>query len=377
MKSNGWIPLVDLKRQHIALEEELVGVVREILRQGAFVGGAHVEGFESEWADFCGTRHAVGTGSGSDALRFALLALGIGPGDEVVTVPFTFAATLETILQVGAQPVLVDVDPITCTMDASKLGQRITPRTRAVLPVHLYGHPADMDAIRACAGAHNLAVIEDAAQAHGAVYRDRRAGSLGLVAAFSFYPAKNLGACGEAGAVTTDDAVIAQRVRMLREHGQMEKNEHMVPGFNGKLDAIQAAILRVKLKRLTGWNESRRMIARLYNEGLADIPEIALPHEEPHAASAFHLYVIRTRRRDELRDKLKERGIATGVHYPHPVHLQRSFAFLGHSQGSFPVSEMLADQVLSLPLYPELEPDSVRYICEQIRSIFVSSRSKN
>jgi dTDP-3-amino-3,4,6-trideoxy-alpha-D-glucose transaminase len=298
-----------------------------------------------------------------------LIAAGIKAGDEVITVPFTFAATLEAIIQTGARPVLVDIEPTTGTLDPSRLEAAVTGRTRAVLPVHLYGHPADMDAIHEVAARHDLLVFEDAAQAHGASYKGRPAGSLAAAAAFSFYPAKNLGACGEAGAVTSNDPDIAQRIRMLRDHGQAEKNRHEILGYNGKLDAIQAAVLRIKLSRLREWNEARRRLVDSYLEGLSGIRGLVLPTEAPWARSSWHLYVVRTRRREELRQELGRRGIGCAVHYTHAVHTQRSFGFLGYKPGDFQVSEAWARGVLSLPLYPELEPDQVRFVCAQVREI--------
>lgn len=363
------IPLLDLSVQHSMLADEILTVIREIVLESRFVGGSDIESFEREWAEFCGARFAVGVGSGTDALRFALIAAGVGKGDEVLTVPFTFVATVEAILQAGAKPVLVDVDPVTCTMDPFKLQQNLTPRSKAVIPVHLYGHPADMEAIGQIAEAHQLLVIEDAAQAHGANFKGRKAGALGHAAAFSFYPSKNLGACGEAGAVTTDDPVLAQKARLLRDHGQSAKNSHEIEGYNGRLDRIQAAILRIKLRRLSQWNESRRQLASLYDKYLSGLPDLVLPREAPSCRGVYHLYVVRTSRRQELKDKLQQRGIGTGVHYPEPVHLQKAFQGLGYASGSFPISELLAKEVLSLPLYPELDPDSVRFVCAQIRSI--------
>jgi dTDP-4-amino-4,6-dideoxygalactose transaminase len=361
--------VIDLKKQHLQLSGEIMAAVQEIVCDAAFVGGPQVRAFESEWAAFCGTQDAVGVASGTDAIRVMLIASGIRPGDEVVTAPFTFAATLEAVIQAGARPVLVDIDPESGTLDPSKLEEAVTSRTRAILPVHLYGHPADMDLILEIAARHGLLVFEDAAQAHGATYKGRKAGSLARAAAFSFYPAKNLGACGEAGAVTTDDPEIAQHIRMLRDHGQAVKNLHDFQGYNGKLDAIQAAVLRIKLRRLTPWNKTRSDLAALYSELLRDIPGLALPCEAASVRSAWHLYVIRSPRREELREKLAQRGIATAVHYPHPVHAQKSFAFLGYQAGDFPVSETWAREVLSVPLYPELEPAQVRFICRQIREI--------
>ena len=363
------IPQVDLKPQHALLADEILAAAREILQESSFIGGRHLEAFEREWAHYCGTREAVGVSSGTDALLLALLAAGVGPGDEVVTVPFTFAATVEAVIQTGARPVLVDVDPTTYTMDVSKLERSIGSRTKVILPVHLYGHPADMDAILAVAERRGLLVIEDAAQAHGALYKERPAGSLGHAAAFSFYPAKNLGACGDAGAVVTNDPALARKVRMLRDHGQGEKNRHEIQGYNGRLDSLQAAILSIKLHHLPEWNNRRRALAALYDQLLKDIPGLILPSESAWAKSAYHLYVIRSSRREELRGKLLQRGVATGIHYPLPVHRQQAFGLLGYPPASFPVSEQLAAEVLSLPFYPELDPDAVRTVSSHIRAI--------
>ncbi len=361
------IPVIDLKVQHEALAAEIMEVLSGIVAAGAFVGGPQLEAFEREWAAFCGADHAIGVGSGTDAVRFALMGTGVGAGDEVVTVPFTFVATLEAILQAGAKPILVDVDPGTYTLDPGRLEAAITPKTRALLPVHLYGQPADMEALQQIADRRGLLLLEDASQAHGATCRGRTAGSLGRAAAFSFYPAKNMGACGEAGAVTTSDPEVARKVRMLREHGQSSKNAHDFPGFNAKMDAIQAAVLRIKLKRLPQWNEARRAVASVYDRLLADVPGLILPRQAGFARSVYHLYVVRTARRDELQEHLKAHGIATGVHYPVPLHFQKAFAYLGYSRGDFPVSEKLAEEVLSLPIYPELPLDSVEYICSRVR----------
>ncbi len=367
----GLIPLVDLARQHEALLDEIQAVTRDILEKGAFIGGPHVEAFEREWAGYCGTSEAIGVCSGTDALRFALLACGVRPGDEVITPPHTFVATWEAIVQSGARPVPADVDPETCNLDPAQIERRITVRTRAILPVHLYGRPACMDAICDIAATHGLAVIEDAAQAHGASSRGRKTGSLGRAGSFSFYPSKNLGACGEAGAVTTDNADVARTVRMLRDHGQEEKNLHEIGGYNGRLDAIQAAILRIKLRRLDAWNLRRRALAALYSECLAGIPGLALPSDDADATQVYHLYVVQTFKRDELRESLRQNGIATGLHYPLPVHLQKAFRFLGYKTGDFPVSERMASEVLSLPLYPELEAEKVEFICEMARSFLL------
>lgn len=366
------IPLIDLKRQQSDVAAEILEAWNEVLRNAAFVGGPNVEGFERDWAAFCGTRDAVGVGSGTDALRVMLIAGGVGPGDDVITVPFTFAATLEAIIQAGARPVLVDIDPEYGNLDPGLLEKAITPRTTAVLPVHLYGHPADMDPIADIAGRHGLEVYEDAAQAHGASYKGRRAGSLAKAASFSFYPAKNLGACGEAGAVTTDDPGLAVRIRALRDHGQLEKNLHEMQGFNGRLDALQAAALRVKLSRLEQWNHSRRRAASIYAEELRGVAGLALPVEAEWAKTSWHLYVVRSPRRDELREQLARTGIGTGLHYPQPAHFQKSFAFLGYKAGDFPVAERWAREVISLPMFPELEPEQVRVVCSEVKSILRS-----
>ena len=384
------VPFIDLPSQHQALEEELMQVFRHALRTASFIGGSEVEAFEEEFAQFCETKYCVGVNSGTDALRFALIAAGIGPGHEVITVPNTFIATAEAISQTGAHPVFVDIDERTYNMDPKKLElflkERLAPyalrpesRPKAVIPVHLYGHPADMDAILQIAGQYDLVVIEDACQTHGAQYfskkedRWRNVGSMGLAAAFSFYPGKNLGACGEAGAVTTNDVVIAQSVKMLRDHGQVEKYYHDRQGYNGRLDAIQAGVLRVKLRHLDEWNEKRRQCAYRYNELLGHVEGVTVPYVAPWAKSVHHLYIIRTQRRDELQRYLSDTGIATGLHYPLPLHFQKAYESLGHKAGDFPVSETVASQILSLPLYPELSPDQQERVVETIKQFFSQS----
>jgi dTDP-4-amino-4,6-dideoxygalactose transaminase len=398
MNTDGKIPLVDLVTLHQELEEELVAVFKTALRTGGFVGGPMVEGFERDFAEFSGTRYCVGVGSGTDALRFALLATGVNPGDTVVTVPNTFIATAEAISQIGARPDFVDVDERTYNMDPKKLrdyletrctvergtGKLVNRKTArpvtAVVPVHLYGQPVDMDAILELAGRYNLIVIEDACQAHGAEYfskrenRWRKVGSMGRAAAFSFYPGKNLGACGEAGAVTTNGAELAHKVRVLRDHGQARKYHHEMEGYNGRLDAIQAGILRAKLKHLQEWNEKRREVARRYGELFASLHgHIGLPHEPPWAKAVYHLYVIRVEKRDELQACLAEAGIGAGIHYPIPLHLQMAYRNLGFQQGDFPVSERTAGEVLSLPMYPQLEIDQQRHVREKIRDFVLSN----
>ncbi len=373
---NNTVPFLDLVTQHRELEEDLVAVFRDALRTGRFIGGPQVEEFEREFADYCGARRCVGVGSGTDALRFALMAAGIRPGDIVVTVPNTFIATTEAISQTGARPAFVDIDKRTCNMDVGKLreyleehcyvddrsGRPISRLSRrpvtAVVPVHLYGQTADMDPILELAKKYRLAVIEDACQAHGAEYysrqenRWRKAGSMGLAAAFSFYPGKNLGACGEAGAVTTSSDEIARKVSMLRDHGQIKKYHHEIEGYNGRLDAIQAGILRLKLRHLPEWNARRRQLAYRYNYLLAPIGGIMLPAEPQWAKSAYHLYVVRSRKRDELQTFLAARGIGTGLHYPVPLHLQKAYECMPIEYADLRASEKAAREVLSLPLFP-------------------------
>jgi len=384
------VPFLDLVTLHAELQEELTAVFTSVLRTAAFIGGPMVESFERDFAAFCGTKYCVGVGSGTDALRFALMAAGIGSGDTVVTVPNTFIATAEAITQAGALPDFVDVDARTYNMDPQKLreyletqcsagplGKLISQRTKrrvaAVIPVHLYGQMADMDAILELAARYHLLVIEDACQAHGAEYfstresRWRNAGSMGKAAAFSFYPGKNLGACGEAGAVTTHDEELARKVRMLRDHGQAQKYYHELEGYNGRLDAIQAGLLTVKLRRLSEWNAQRREAAARYNELLRSAGEgVTVPYEPSWARSIYHLYVIRMKDRDELRAFLSEARIGTGIHYPIPLHLQNAYKHLGYSEGDFPVSEKAASEILSLPMYPQLGHDDQKVVVARV-----------
>ena len=364
------IPFLDLKVQYRQIEAELKPILEEIMASGAFIGGAPVAAFEEEFAAFCGVKHCVGLNSGTDALRFALMAVGVEPGDEVITVPHTFIATTEAISQAGATPVFVDIDPDTCCIDVDQIPRRITSRTRAILPVHLYGQPADMDPILDIARKHHLAVIEDACQAHGALYKGRPAGSMGVAGCFSFYPGKNLGAFGDAGAIVTDDERLAQIFRMLREHGQSRKYYHDMEGYTGRLDAIQAAVLRIKLKRLAQWNQARRAHAAVYNQLLADIPGVSVVREADFAQSVFHLYVIRVDDRDGLQAFLSERGVGTGLHYPLPLHLQKAYAHMGLRKGDFPVSERTAERLLSLPMYAELTREHVEYVVDCINDYF-------
>src|SRR5436309_2217861 len=379
MSRNGKIPFLELTTPHLELEEELVSVFRSALKTAGFVGGPMVEDFEREFAQFCGVHFCVGVGSGTDALRFALIAAGVQSGDTVLTVPNTFIATTEAISQAGARPDFVDIDEGTYTMDPEKLrsyleaectrdaqtGHVVSRRTgspvTAVVPVHLYGQMADMDPILDLATKYNLVVIEDACQAHGAEYfskkeeRWRKAGSMGGAAAFSFYPGKNLGACGEAGAVTTDDERLARRCQMLRDHGQSRKYFHDIEGYNGRLDAIQAGILRAKLRHLAKWNGHRRQCTRRYDESFrAADASVILPHVPSWSRPNYHLYVVRVPDRERLQKDLPAAGIGTGIHYPIPLHLAQAYEALGFRRGDFPVAEQAAAQVLSLAMFPAL-----------------------
>jgi dTDP-4-amino-4,6-dideoxygalactose transaminase len=359
------VPFVDLAAQYASLADELEETARRVLRSTDYILGHELGLFEEEFAAFCASRHAIGVDSGTSALELALRAYGIGVGDQVITAANTFIATALAISYTGATPVLVDVDPRTCTLDPARLEEAITGRTRAIIPVHLYGQTADMDPILAVARRHGLRVIEDACQAHGASYRGRPAGSLGDAAAFSFYPAKNLGACGDGGMVVTDDPRVADSIRMLRNYGQREKYHHLVHGFNRRLDTLQAALLRVKLRHLAAWNAARRRHARLYDRLLA-ASAVEAPFEAEYAESVWHLYVVRCRDRDALRAGLAERGIATGIHYPRPIHLQPAYCELGYARGDFPVAERQAEQILSLPMYTELDAEQVARVARAV-----------
>lgn len=347
------IPLVDLKAQYRTIQPAIDEAIQRVLASANFIMGSEVAAFEEAFARYCGATHCVGVSSGTAALELTLRAYGIGPGDEVITVAHTFIATAEAISAVGARPVFVDIDPATYTLDPDCLAAAITPATRAVIPVHIYGQPADMTRINAIAREHHLVVIEDAAQAHGATWAGTPAGHLGHAACFSFYPGKNLGAYGDAGAVVTDDPAVAEAVRLLRNHGRHSKYIHEQKGFGHRLDALQAAILRAKLPYLDRWTAARRRLASRYTALLAD-SSLALPAEAPDAASAWHLYVVRSEQRDELLAFLNAHGVAAGIHYPVPLHLQPAYADLGYGPGDLPVTEAVAATCLSLPLYPEL-----------------------
>ena len=362
------IPLVDLKAQYQTLKEDVQEAMAEVLESCAFSGGPFVERFERSFAEYCRCRYAVGLGSGTDALWLALLAMGIGPGDEVITVPNTFIATAEAISYCGAKPVFTDVDESTFTMDASLLPAAVTDRTKAVIPVHLYGQTADMDPIMEVAKAHGLFVIEDASQAHGARYKDRVAGSIGDAGCFSFYPGKNLGAYGEAGAVTTNDERLAQKIRILRDHGQTEKYRHAFVGWNARMDGLQGAVLDVKLRYLPQWSEARRANAKIYDALLSESDGIVPPKEASYAYHVYHIYAVRIPKRQAVMAHLENRGIRCGIHYPIPVHLTDAYRSLKLGEGTFPVSERCANEVLSLPMFPELTQGQISRIAEELKN---------
>jgi len=363
------VPQLDLTRQYAAIEAEVEAAVRRVLRGGRFILGAEGEAFEAECRAALDVEHAIGVGSGSDALRLVLVALGIGPGDEVVTSAFSFVASATAILHVGARPVFADVDPATLALDPDRAAAAITGRTRALLPVHLYGLPAAMGPLRAVAEPHGLALLEDAAQAFGATLGGRAAGGLGTAAAFSFYPTKNLGACGDAGLVTTRDPDLAARLRRLRNHGQVQKYDHVELGWTSRLDELQAAILRVKLRHLEAWTAARRRIARRYAEGLGGLP-LVLPSERPGARHVYHQYTVRTPRRDALAKHLADAGIGTACHYPQPIPGQPLFRSLGYDAAAYPTAWAAAQTVLSLPCFPELTDPEADAVVASIRAFF-------
>lgn len=365
------IPLVDLHAQYETIKPEIDAAIQRTIEKTAFILGPEAKQFETNFAEFCGVKHAIGLDSGTAALHLALIALGVGAGDEVITTAHTFVATSEPVSLVGARPVFVDIDPRTYNMDPAKLEAAITANTKAIISVHLYGQPAEMDAIMAVARKHNIPVIEDAAQAHGATYRDRKIGSLTELACFSFYPGKNLGAYGDAGALTTNSDELNQKIRMLRDHGRTSKYEHEITGYGYRLDGIQGAILDAKLKHLPDWNAARRSHADYYTELLSNLDDsIVTPYEPSHLRSAYHLYVIRTRNRDELMQYLKANDIEAGIHYPVPLHLQPVYRNLGYHAGDFPHTEQAAREILSLPLYPELTHAQIDRVVETMRAFY-------
>lgn len=361
------VPFLDLKAHHQPMREQLDAAIAAVIDAGAFAGGPFVAQFEKEFAAYCGAAHAVGVGNGTDALWFALLAAGVGPDDEVITVPNTFMATVEAISLCGARPVFVDVDEATYTLDPGLLEKAITARTKAIIPVHLFGQCADMDPILEIAARRRIPVIEDACQAHGAGYKGRKAGSMGLAGCFSFYPGKNLGALGEAGAVVTNQAELAGKVRVLRDHGQVRKYCHSQIGWNGRMDGIQGAVLSVKLKQLDVANLRRRSHALLYDQLLADTEEVTLPAQARASQSVYHIYAVRVKDRDQVLQAMAEKGISCAIHYPIPVHLQEAYRFLGRGRGSFPVAERCAGEYLSLPMFPELTKEQIHAVADELK----------
>ena len=360
---------MDLAEQYTQIEHEVERAIKSVLQRTNFILGDEVTLFEEEFAAYCEAAHAVGVDSGTSALELLLRAYEIGPGDEVITAANTFIATALAISYVGARPVLVDADPESYTIDVSQIERAITPQTRAILPVHLYGQPADMDPILEIAARHDLVVIEDAAQAHGARYMGRRVGSIGHAAAFSFYPAKNLGAYGDGGAAVTRHSHVADQLRALRNYGSVQKYHHPIIGYNHRLDTLQAAVLRIKLRYLDEWNGARRKHAQQYNTRLRG-ESLALPGEAADATSVYHLYVVRVAAgRDAFLAGLHERGIGAGIHYPVPVHLQPAYAWLGYERGDFPVTETAAEQIVSLPLYAELSPQQLDHVVDAVNEL--------
>ncbi|MFH1671316.1 MAG: DegT/DnrJ/EryC1/StrS family aminotransferase [Candidatus Portnoybacteria bacterium] len=360
------VPLIDLQLQYKQIEPEIQAVIKKVLDNANFILGEEVKLFEEEFARYCGSRFAVGVASGTDALLLSLLARGIGKEDEVITVANTFAATAEAICWTGAKPVLIDIDPDNYNLDLNLLERAITKKTKAILPVHLFGRPVDMGKLMEIANRNNLLVIEDACQSHGAKYKEKKVGSFGLAGCFSFYPSKNLGAFGDAGMVTTNSEEIYGKIRILRNHGEKQKYFHETKGFNSRLDNLQAAVLRVKLKYLDEWNKTRNKWAQLYTS-LLEGTSLITPRIEPQLCHVFHLYVVRSKKRDKLLNFLKEREIYAGIHYPIPIHLLPAFKNLGYKEGDFPIAERYAREIISLPMFPELTEEKINYIVEIIK----------
>jgi len=362
------IPFVDLKAQYDSIKDEIDEAIQNVLNNTSFIMGEELKKFEEEFARFCDVKYGIGVANGSDALILALRACGIGEGDEVITVPNTFIATTEAITHVGGKIVFVDIDPKTYTIDVSKIEEKITEKKKAIIPVHLYGQPADMGPIMELAKKHNIKIIEDAAQAHGAAYKGKKVGSIGDAGCFSFYPGKNLGAYGDAGMVVTNSEEIAEKIKLLRNHGRIiKKYEHEIEGYSSRLDNLQAAILRMKLRHLNKWNESRRKNAKRYNELLSNVSGIITPYEADYAKHVYHLYVIRTENRDKLREELKSKGVVTGIHYPIPLHLQPAYKYLGYKEGDFSITERASQEILSLPMFAELTDEQIGEIVKLIK----------
>lgn len=367
------IPFVDLHAQYLSIKEEIDAAIQDVLHKTAFVGGPHVQSFESNFAHFCGVAHCIGVGNGTDAIFIALKALGIGAGHEVITPANSFIATAEAITQAGARVVFADIDPRTYNLDTETLESRITSKTRAIVPVHIYGQPANMDPVLALAEKHNLKVIEDAAQAHGGMHKGRRVGSMGHAACFSFYPGKNLGAYGDAGAVVTNDEDLARKARMFANHGRIAKYDHEMEGVNSRLDGLQAAILNVKLKHLPQWTRHRQRHALLYHQYLADAP-CTRPAELEGVEAVYHLYVVRVaaEARPKLQDSLKAAGISTGIHYPIALPNLKAYKYLGHKESDFPRATMASREILSLPMFPELKEDQIAYVARTLKEALAS-----
>jgi dTDP-4-amino-4,6-dideoxygalactose transaminase len=364
------IQFVDLKAQYETIKQEIDSAIRDVISETAFIGGPYNQRFEEAFAAFCGVKHCVGLGNGTDALFVALRALGIGHGDEVISVANSFIATSESITNAGAKVVFVDINPETYNIDVSAIESKITKKTKAIIPVHLYGQPADMDPILNLARKYNLKVIEDAAQAHGAMYKGRHVGAMGDAACFSFYPGKNLGGYGDAGAVVTNDSELVRKARMIANHGRIDKYDHEIEGINSRLDGLQAAILDVKLKHLPEWTEQRRKNAYLYNEHLK-ATDLITPIEMADVKAVYHLYVVRVKNgaRQKLQDQLKAHGISTGIHYPITLPNLKAYAYLKHKESDFPFATKASSEIMSLPMYPELQAEQVKYICEKVKEI--------
>jgi len=362
------VPFVDLKAQHAAIRNQVDSAIASVIGDTAFVGGKYVDEFEKNYASYCGTKYAVGVSSGTSALQLALLAMGVGPGDEVITAANTFIATAEAISHTGATPVFVDMDPVTFNIDVAGIEKAITDKTKVIIPVHLYGQPADMDPILEIAAKHSLLVLEDAAQAQGARYKGKRCGCFGQAAAFSFYPAKNLGAYGDAGAIVTDDAAYVETIRLYMNHGRRSAHDHAVIGFNERLDGLQGAILNAKLGALDEWNKMRRDAAGRYNDLLAGL-NVQTPKAGADVEHIYHLYVVRVRDRDAVRSALGEKDVASGIHYPVPVHLLDAYKGLGLGKGSFPVTEQAAGDILTLPMFPHISAEQQQYVAECLAEI--------
>lgn len=362
------IPLLDLKAQYLTIKDDIDQAIQRVLDSSKFVLGPEMKAFEQEMAAYCGVKEAVAVGNGTDALLLALRGFGIEPGDEVITTPFTFFASAETIAALGATPVFVDIDPVTLNMDLDQLESKITPRTKAIIPVHIFGQMVDVERVMEIAARHDLKVLEDSAQAIGADYRGRKAASIGHAGTFSFFPTKNLGAYGDAGMIITDDEDLAAHLRMLRFHGCKTKYYHDEVGYNSRMDELQAAILRVKFKHIDEWNAARREKAQIYNELLAGLP-LTLPGIDPEGTPVFHLYVLRTDKREELMAALKDHGIGTAIYYPVPLHLQRVFRDLGYKEGDLPVAEKTCSQAMALPCFPELTLEQQKEIVSVIKKV--------